>query len=138
MANYTFRSYLDVVMRTLEGNAENACKVVATIAQEAIQNKILYGYQIPHGKDGHTEIVDTGRLFDSITAEVEKVSENTWEVAAGASSEAGRMEDVSYARYVHEGTEKLVGRPFVRDALMDEETQEKITNAFVDELKKGS
>lgn len=138
MANYTFRSHLDVVMRTLEGNAENACKAVAAIAQEAIQNKILYGYQIPHGKDGHTEIVDTGRLFDSITAEVEKVSENTWEVAAGASNEAGRMEDVSYARYVHEGTEKLTGRPFVRDALMDEETQEKITNAFVDELKKGS
>ena len=137
MANYTIKSHLDAVMYTLEGNAEAACNEVREICIEAIQNQILYGYHTPHGRDGHTEIVDTGRLFDSITADTRKVSQNTWEVSAGASSEAGRMEDVSYARYVHEGTAKLVGRPFIRDALINEETQSRVEQAFVDDLSQG-
>lgn len=134
---YTFKNNLDLVMKTFDGNADTACAAVGKLAVEAIQEKMLYGYSSRHGKDGHTEIVDTGRLFDSITADVERVSQNTWTISAGASSEAGRMEDVSYAKYVHEGTSKLIGRPFVTDALLDDQFQEKVQQAFADNLKNG-
>lgn len=134
---YTINSHIDTVMHTLTGNAPTAMQDAAEIAVEAIQNQILYGYNTPHGKDGHTEIVDTGRLFDSITAEVEKTSENAWTTTAGASSQAGRMEPVDYAVYVHEGTAKLEGRPFITDALSDETVQQRIEQAFVDDLKQG-
>lgn len=134
---YTFNSHLDVVMHTLEGNADRACDAAKGIIINAIQDKMLYGYSTPHGRDGHTEILDTGRLFDSITAEVSKDSQNTWTVTAGASSQAGRQEPVDYAVYVHEGTAKLAGRPFITDALTDETVQQSIEQAFVDDLKQG-
>lgn len=134
---YTLKNHLDTVLHTLDGNAPVAMQKAGEIAVEAIQKKMLYGYQTPHGRDHHTEIVDTGRLFDSITADVQHVSQNTWVTTAGASSEAGRMEDVSYAGYVHDGTAKLEGRPFIRDALFDQETQKAIEQEFVTELRNG-
>lgn len=135
--NYTFSNHVDTVMYTLTGNAQTASEDAADAAVDAIQHQMLYGYKIPHGRDHHTEILDTGRLFDSIVAEVVKVSENTWETRAGASNEAGRMEDVSYAVYVHDGTSKMSARPFIRDALMDEEFQNRIQQIFVDDLRQG-
>jgi hypothetical protein len=47
------------------------------------------------------------------------------------------MEPVDYAVYVHEGTSKLEGRPFITDALSDETVQQRIEQAFVDDLKQG-
>lgn len=71
---------------------------------------MLYGYHTPHGKDGHTEIVDTGALFDSIEAETKKSSMNAYTTNVGSS--------LKYASYVHDGTSKLQGRPFISDGIM--------------------
>lgn len=104
-----FKNNLDLVLRTLRENNDEAAKKAAEIAVEAVQEKMLYGYKDVHGNPPHTEIVDTGRLFDSITAEVSKASQNAVNVVVGT--------DVEYAQYVHEGTHKLKGRPFVTDGL---------------------
>ena len=106
--------YIDntaVVMKRLDQNCNAAMQAVAKVLVEAVQYKILYGYSVPHGKDGHTEILESGTLFDSIEAEPEKVSQNTYGCTVGSG--------VQYASYVHDGTSKLGGRPFIRDAILD-------------------
>jgi homoserine acetyltransferase len=71
--------------------------------------KMLYGYHDVHGNPPHTEIVDTGRLFDSIEAEVNVINANVYQTVVGT--------DVPYAEYVHDGTYKLKGRPFITDGI---------------------
>lgn len=137
MANYTIKIHLDVIQRMLEADADAACKAVEGIAVDAVLDQMLYGYSTPHGPDGHTEIVDTGRLYNSITSDSRKVSSHVWEVTVGASSQAGRMEDVGYVDYVHNGTARLEARPFITDALTDQETQTEIKRAFTSNLKRG-
>lgn len=103
----------DFVMRQLQGALGEAAEDIASMAVEAVQDKMLYGYHDVHGlpDNPHTEIVDTGRLFDSITASVQRQSDNTYTVSVGT--------DVPYAIYVHEGTRKLKARPFITDAMSD-------------------
>lgn len=92
-----------------------------------VKEKILYGYNEPHGNDGHTEIVDTGALYDSIRSESKRISQNAYSVDVGT--------DLPYAKYVHECTHKLRGRAFIRDAIRDgaDELREIIGN----DLQKG-
>ena len=52
--------------------------------------------------------VDTGNLRGSITHEIAQDGE-------GLSARVGT--NVPYAVYVHEGTSRMAGRPFLRDAL---------------------
>lgn len=127
-------SNLELIVETLNENAPLACEAAQEIFVEAIQRQILYGYNIPHGKDGHTEIVDTGRLYDSITGDYNQQPDGSWVISVGASPEAGRMQDVSYAEYVHNGTAKLESRPFITDAVSDEETISEVETAVVDKL----
>ena len=87
----------------------------------------MYGYHEPHGEDGHTEIYDTGKLIDTLDGEVKKASQNTYEVTVGSPQD--------YAVYVHQGTLKLHGRPFIRDGL--EGNQDKIKEIFEKNAKKG-
>ena len=129
MAKYTVKSNVDLVMQQLSANAASTMNRCGEIAVEAIQNQMLYGYGTPHGPDGHTEIVDTGRLFDSIQATVTRVSQNLVTAEAGT--------NVEYAGYVHNGTYKLEPRPFVRDALLSEETQDKLKTAITEGVSQG-
>lgn len=101
----------DFVMRKLQGALGDAAEAVATMAVEAVQAQMLWGYKDVHGlpDNPHTEIVDTGRLFDSIKATVNRKSQNTYTVSVGT--------DVPYGIFVHEGTRKLKGRPFIVDAM---------------------
>lgn len=103
----------DIVMKQLQGALGEASAVIASMVVEAVQEKMLYGYHDVHGlpDNPHTEIVDTGRLYDSITATVQRQSDNTYTVSVGT--------DVPYAVYVHEGTRKLKARPFITDAMSD-------------------
>lgn len=107
-----WHSNLDLVLRTIRENNEEAAARAGKIAVEAVQTQMLYGYKDVHGlpDNPHTEIVDTGKLFDSIEAVVSRVSQNAMDVRVGT--------NVDYARYVHEGTRKLKGRPFITDGLM--------------------
>lgn len=100
-----------IVQRQINANCTDAMAAVAEVLVESVQEKMLYGYSTPHGKDGHTEILETGELFDSIQAEPGKASQNTYVVSVGS--------DVSYASYPHDGTSKLEGRPYIRDGVMD-------------------
>lgn len=106
-----FEDNSDIVLRQMGTNSEEAMKQVAEMLVEAVEQKILYGYKDVHGNPPHTEIVDTGHLFDSIDASVTRESQNTYTTTVGANT--------SYAVYVHEGTSKLKGRAFITDAVMD-------------------
>lgn len=127
MANYTFQDNSDIVLRKVGTNSRNAMDKAAEIMVESIQEKILYGYHDVHGNPPHTEIVDTGRLFDSIKAQVRRTSQNAYATEAGT--------DVPYAIYVHDGTRRLKGRPFITDGILA--AQPELKEILSDELKQG-
>lgn len=108
MSNVKFVDNSDFILRKVAANCEDAMKAVGEMLVEAVQEKILYGYHDVHGVPPHTEIVDTGRLFDSIQAKATRASQNAFGVSVGT--------NVPYAQYVHDGTYKLKGRPFITDA----------------------
>lgn len=78
---------------------------------DSIQWQMLYGYHEPHGPDGHTEIYQTGDLMGSVETEkhYEFGSQFGWRITASANT--------YYASYVHNGTYKLNGRPFITDGV---------------------
>lgn len=114
MAQYTFKDNSAEVLREMRSRIDGVAEDIRETLIEAVQEKILYGYNEPHGEDGHTEIVDTGRLFESIDAKAERKSQNVVEVTVGATGET------PYAVYVHNGTRKLKGRPFITDAMNEQ------------------
>lgn len=105
-----FEDNSDIILRRIGTNSRAAMEQISQILVEAVQEKILYGYKDLHGNPPHTEIVDTGRLFDSIDADVSRSSQNTYTTSVGANT--------PYAVYVHEGTSRLKGRAFITDAVM--------------------
>ena len=122
-----FEDHSTEVLRRVRGNLKNAAVDVGDIARDAVQMKMLYGYNDVHGNPPHTEIVDTGRLFDSIEGQVKAVNANVYQTSVGT--------DVPYAEYVHEGTSRLKGRPFITDGIM--ESREEIQTAIREALRRG-
>lgn len=127
MSEVRFVDNSDIILRRVATNCQTAMEQVAELLVEAVQEKILYGYSDVHGDPPHTEIVDTGALFDSISAQVKRASQNAFSTSVSA--------DTHYAGYVHDGTYKLKGRPFVTDAVMD--SQEAITNTLAGTIPQG-
>lgn len=127
MAQFTFVDNSAAILRKMASATERAAREAKKALIEAVQEKILYGYSDPHGPDGHTEIVDTGRLFDSIDAEVKRVSQNAVDIRVGATG------STPYAVFVHNGTRKLKGRPFITDGV--EESREKVKQIMTDNYK---
>lgn len=127
MADYAFRDNSTIVLNQIGANSKSTMEQAAEMLHEAVQEKILYGYKDVHGNPPHTEIVDTGRLFDSITTQVRRVSQNAYAVDIAANTH--------YAQYVHEGTYKLKGRPFITDAVMDH--QEELKDLLTSGLSTG-
>lgn len=112
-----FVSHANVVLKKTQEAMSSAMEEIKKTAVEDVQYQILYGYKDRHGKDGHTEIVDTGRLFDSIESDVKRDSQNSYTVTVET--------DVPYAVYVHEGTRKLKARRFMKDAMQKNEDKYK-------------
>lgn len=106
-----FRDNTSAILRKLHGNLAETANLIASAAVDAVQSQMLWGYFDVHGlpDNPHTEIVDTERLFNSITAQVKQIRGFYYHVVVGT--------DVPYAVYVHEGTYKLRGRPFITDGL---------------------
>lgn len=127
MAGARFVDNSAIVLNKIGTNSKETMQDAAALLVEAVQEKILYGYKEPHGQPPHTEIVDTGRLFDSIDAQVKRDSQNAYSVTVGANT--------TYARYVHDGTSRLHGRPFVRDGVMD--SQKALEKLFTAGLSQG-
>lgn len=117
----------DIILHRIGTNSQEAMDQIAEMLVEAVQDKILYGYSDFHGNPPHTEIVYTGRLFDSIEASVSRVSTNAYSVSVGANT--------PYAVYVHEGTSKLKGRAFITDAVMG--SRDKVQSILSGTLPKG-
>ena len=122
-----FEDHSTEVLRRVRGNLKNAAVDVGDIARDAVQMKMLYGYNDVHGNPPHTEIVDTGRLFDSIEGQVKAVNANVYQTSVGT--------DVPYAEYVHEGTSRLKGRPFITDGILD--SRDEIQAAIREVLRRG-
>ena len=122
MANYQLKDNRNLVFRQIDQNAENSMEQLKELLQESVQEQMLYGYHTPHGADGHTEIVDTGALFDSITADWEKQSQNLYVVNVGVP--AG-TKPAGYVDFVHNGTYKLEARPFITDGVLNAQEEAK-------------
>ena len=107
--NYVFKDNTELVLRGLASATKEGAQKMADCAVDSVQYQILYGYKDPHGKDGHTEIVDTGALFDSIKGDVKRQSQNLYTITVGT--------DRDYAVYVHNGTRYLKARRFITDGI---------------------
>ena len=107
--NYVFKDNTELVLRGLASATEEGARKMADCAVDSVQYQIMYGYKDPHGKDGHTEIVDTGALFDSIKGDVKRQSQNLYTITVGT--------DRKYAVYVHNGTRYLKARRFITDGI---------------------
>lgn len=107
--NYVFKDNTEIVLNALASATKEGAQKMADCAVESVQYQILYGYKDPHGKDGHTEIVDTGALFDSIKGDAQRKSQNLYTITVGT--------DRPYAVYVHNGTRYLKARRFITDGI---------------------
>ena len=107
--NYVFKDNTELVLNALASATAEGAQKMADCAVDSVQYQILYGYKDPHGKDGHTEIVDTGALFDSIKGDVKRQSQNLYTITVGT--------DRPYAVYVHNGTRYLKARRFITDGI---------------------
>lgn len=108
-SNYVFKDNTELVLNALASATAEGAQKMADCAVDSVQYQILYGYKDPHGKDGHTEIVDTGALFDSIKGDVRRQSQNLYTITVGT--------DRPYAVYVHNGTRYLKARRFITDGI---------------------
>lgn len=107
--NYVFKDNTELVLNALSSATKEGAQKMADCAVDSVQYQILYGYKDPHGDDGHTEIVDTGALFDSIKGDVKRQSQNLYTITVGT--------DRKYAVYVHNGTRYLKARRFITDGI---------------------
>ena len=107
--NYVFKDNTELILNAIASATAEGAQKMADCAVESVQYQILYGYKDPHGKDGHTEIVDTGALFDSIKGDVKRQSQNLYTITVGT--------DRPYAVYVHNGTRYLKARRFITDGI---------------------
>lgn len=108
-SNYVFKDNTELVLNAIASATKEGAQKMADCAVDSVQHQILYGYKDPHGKDGHTEIVDTGALFDSIKGDVKRQSQNLYTITVGT--------DRDYAVYVHNGTRYLKARRFITDGI---------------------
>ena len=108
-SNYVFKDNTELVLNAIASATKEGAQKMADCAVDSVQYQILYGYKDPHGDDGHTEIVDTGALFDSIKGDVKRQSQNLYTITVGT--------DRDYAVYVHNGTRYLKARRFITDGI---------------------
>ena len=123
--NYVFKDNTELILNSLASATKEGAQKIADCAVDSVQYQILYGYKDPHGKDGHTEIVDTGALFDSIKGDVKRQSQNLYTITVGT--------DRPYAVYVHNGTRYLKARRFITDGI--NRAREDMEDILRDEMK---
>ena len=122
-----FIDHSDIVLKKVGTASEDAIEKAGEMLVEAVQEKILYGYKDLHGNPPHTEILQTGRLFDSIDVKFVRDSQNSYSAMVGSKT--------TYAIHVHNGTCKLKGRPFITDALL--ESQDEINEILSSAIASG-
>lgn len=100
-----------IAMNQFGRGMRQAAQEVKDEVLDSIEWQMMYGYSEPHGDDGHTEIYQTGALLGSVEVDksVEFGGTYGWRIKASANT--------YYASYVHNGTYKLNGRPFITDGV---------------------
>ena len=114
----TFEDNSGKVITQLDGNVPRALQAMGTKAV----NLILWQMQQGFGKP----IRQTGNLQHDVSYEVHPES-NTVDVG----------NSLEYAPYVHEGTRKMAGRPYIRNALTGEDHQQQLRKVAEAYLKQG-
>lgn len=107
------------VMHGLYDQMGDAANEIKETVLDSVLWQMLHGYNEPHGEDGHTEIYDTGRLYESIEAKVDEVYNSGFgmNISNNKSFRITVSTNTEYASYVHQGTSKLHGRPFITDGI---------------------
>lgn len=105
------------VLQQMNSNASRATLAVGTKAVNLILWQMRQGYGEPIRKTGDLQRDVNFEVVDSVTVNV------------GNSLE--------YAPYVHDGTRKMQGRPYIRDALMSRDNQRKLQRVYEQYLKQG-
>lgn len=127
--NYRLVSNLAAVQARLSRNADSAIKAAGKMGVDAICDTMLHGYHTPHGKPPHTEIYDTGALYESIDhGDPYKSDDNVVSIDVGT-------EGIPYAGYVHNGTSLVESRPYIRDGINDH--LDDLQDAIVADLSVG-
>lgn len=116
-ARVEFRDNRNQVLSQLNSNASRATLAVGTKAVNLILWQMRQGY----GK----AIRDTGDLQRDVNYQV--IDDVTVEVG----------NSLEYAPYVHDGTRKMAGRPYIQDALMSRDNQRKLQRVYEQYLKQG-
>ncbi|MFA5378774.1 MAG: hypothetical protein WC455_23685 [Dehalococcoidia bacterium] len=101
----------------LGGNVKAALAAMGIEATGLINRQMQSGYGAP--------IRQTGDLMRDVSYEVGNSSPDTVDVG----------NSLEYAPFVHEGTSKLSGRPYIKDAIMD--GKDRLKQVAENELKKG-
>lgn len=101
---------------------ENAKRTLVAIGIESVKN-IMDGMDTLYGKP----IWDTGDLHRSISYEVEQSGENTVDIGT----------EIEYGKFVHEGTYKIAGRPFIRDSMLGDFAQDRLKEVIAAYMRKG-
>lgn len=130
-----------LVLEELEKDTERALYAIGVKAVEGSVDAISGRYDIDPA-------VDTGRLRASISfiTPTESGSSGQLQPANAKSGDklSGKSEDktvvvgsnVEYAEYVHNGTSKMAGRPFLREGIdkTKDQMQEQVTKIFKGQL----
>ena len=113
-----FNDNSKVVLKTLNGNIPAALNAIGIAAVNLIHNQMEQGYGKP--------IRQTGDLMRDVQYEVDE---------QGRKTRVGNT--LEYGPYVHDGTYKMPGRPYVRDSLTGEHAAQKLQQAAAPHVKKG-
>ena len=104
-----------LVLAQMRGNVDAALEALGIEGVGAVKEQMKSGYAKP--------VYDTGTLMGSI--DHERSSESTEDIGT----------NVEYATYVHEGTYKMKGWPYIRDGLT--QAKDRLQKVTEDYLKKG-
>ena len=89
------------ILQQLQQKLQTAATEIGYVAVELVTDQMLIGYENPIWK--------TGDLVRSIKSDVS---------TAGGKVSVTVGSPMEYAPFVHDGTSKMAGRPFLRDALL--------------------
>ena len=113
-----FNDNSKVVLKTLEGNIPAALNAMGITAVNLIAHQMQDGYGKP--------IRQTGDLMRDVQYEVDEQGQKT---------RVGNT--LEYGPYVHDGTYKMAGRPYVRDGLTGGEAARKLKQSAEPHISRG-
>ncbi len=112
-----FENNENIIKVRLDGNVRQALEAMGIEAVALIQG----GMETLYGKP----IRDTSTLMGSMDHAVR--SNNKVDVGT----------DIEYGKYVHEGTSRMKGRPFIRDSIIQPTAQDRLRQVAEEALKQG-